>query len=254
MSRLAGKTALITGAASGIGRSAAELFAAEGARVFVADMDPAGAEVAAAIRAAGGQAEFRRMDLTREEDCRETVAAAVALGGGRLEILFNNAGTTVPRPLEETSNDEYNFVMDVNVRGVFWTCKYAIPAMKRGGGGAILTTASKVGLIAQRNTPVYCTSKGAVVQMMNALALDLAPHRIRVNTICPGIIDTPMLHREFRRLGDFEKLWQEAEATVPMGRLGLAAECARAALFLVSDESSYITGVDLPVDGGFLAQ
>jgi len=254
MAKLQGKTALVTGAAMGIGRASAELFAAEGARVVVADIDPSGEAVAQGIRDRGGEAIFVKVNLAVEEECKAMVDAAIAYGGGRLEILFNNAGTTVPRVLEETTNEEFERIMGVNVRGVFWTCKYAIPTMKAQGGGVILTNASKVGLVAQRNTAAYCTSKGAVIQMMNAMALDLAPAKIRVNTICPGIIDTPLLRRELARDNRFDQEWDRCVASVPMGRIGFSEECAKAALFLVSDDASYITGVDLPVDGGFLAQ
>ena len=252
--QLADKTALITGAAMGIGRACALRFAEEGAQVVVADVDAeAGRSVVDEIRGDGGEAQFVEVDVRRRadnermiDDCRDAY--------GRLDILFCNAGITLPKTLPETADDEIDEVIDVNVKGLMYAARYAIPIMlEQEDGGSILFTASKTGLVAQKDSPVYCASKGAAVLLAKALALDYAQDDIRVNALCPGVIDTPMLRRFADAMPDPEAAWREYEQEQPIGRLGTPEECAEAALWLVSDHASFITGVALPVDGGFTA-
>jgi meso-butanediol dehydrogenase/(S,S)-butanediol dehydrogenase/diacetyl reductase len=252
--QLADKTALITGAAMGIGRACALRFAEEGAQVVVADVDAeAGQGVVDEIREDGGEARFVEVDVRRRadnermiDDCRDAY--------GRLDILFCNAGITLPKTLPETADDEIDEVIDVNVKGLMYAARYAIPIMReQEDGGSILFTASKTGLVAQKDSPVYCASKGAAVLLAKALALDYAQDDIRVNALCPGVIDTPMLRRFADAMPDPEAAWREYEQEQPIGRLGTPEECADAALWLVSDHASFITGVALPVDGGFTA-
>jgi NAD(P)-dependent dehydrogenase (short-subunit alcohol dehydrogenase family) len=251
--RLAGKTAVITGAGSGIGAAAAVLFAQEGARVVVADRQTdQGTAVVAAIMAAGGEAVFVPTDVSRRADNEHLLDACLARYG-RLDILFCNAGINLPKLLPATSDDEMEALFGVNVRGLVYATRYAIPIMLRQGGGVILINASKTGLVAQRDSPLYCATKGAAVLLARALALDYATQGIRVNALCPGVIDTPMLRYFADAQPDPAAAWAEYSAQQPMGRLGTAEECARAALWLVSDEASFITGVALPVDGGFTA-
>ena len=252
--QLADKTAVITGAGMGIGRACALRFAEEGAQVVVADVDAeAGRSVVDEIRGDGGEAQFVEVDVRRRadnermiDDCRDAY--------GRLDILFCNAGITLPKTLPETADDEIDEVIDVNVKGLMYAARYAIPIMlEQEDGGSILFTASKTGLVAQEDSPVYCASKGAAVLLAKALALDYAQDDIRVNALCPGVIDTPMLRRFADAMPDPEAAWREYEQEQPIGRLGTPEECAEAALWLVSDHASFITGVALPVDGGFTA-
>lgn len=254
MTRLADRTAVITGAGSGIGRASALRFAREGARVIVATLhEPEGASVVRAIEADGGTASLVRCDVSRRTDVERAIDACVERYG-RLDILFCNAGVASPRLLTETTDEEIERVLGVNVVALMYAARHAIPIMlAQRSGGCILFTASKTGLVAQTDSPVYCASKGAAVMLAKALALDYATKGIRVNALCPGIIDTPMLHEFANTRPDPDAAWRGYEAAQPMGRLGTAEECADAALWLVSDEASFVTGVALPVDGGFTA-
>lgn len=252
--RLHEKTAIVTGAGSGIGRASALRFAQEGARLVVADVeDMAGEAVVQAITQAGGTACFVHADVSRRRDNERMIDACVERYG-RLDILFCNAGINLPKQLLHSSDAELDRVLAVNVTGPLYAARHAIPLMLRQAeGGVILFTASKTGLVAQRDSPAYCASKGAVVMLAKALALDYATRGIRVNALCPGIIDTPMLHRIADAMPDPAAAWAEYSAVQPMGRLGTVEECAAAALWLVSPEASFVTGVALPVDGGFTA-
>jgi NAD(P)-dependent dehydrogenase (short-subunit alcohol dehydrogenase family) len=252
--QLADKTAVITGAGMGIGQACALRFAEEGARVVVADVDAeAGRGVVDEIRENGGEAHFVEVDVRRRAD-NERMIEACRDRYGRLDILFCNAGITLPKTLPETADDEIDDVIDVNVKGLMYATRHAIPIMRaQADGGTILFTASKTGLVAQEDSPVYCASKGAAVLLAKALALDYAQDDIRVNALCPGVIDTPMLRRFADAMPDPEAAWREYEQEQPIGRLGTPEECADAALWLVSDHASFITGVALPVDGGFTA-
>jgi meso-butanediol dehydrogenase / (S,S)-butanediol dehydrogenase / diacetyl reductase len=244
--RLAGKAAVITGAASGIGRASALRFAAEGARLVLADLEEPDGETLKA-------GTFVRADVGRRADNERVINACVE-HYGRLDILFCNAGVTLPKLLAASSDDDIDRVLDVNVKGPLYAARHAIPIMlAQAGGGVILFTASKTGLVAQTESPVYCASKGAVVMLAKALALDYATRGIRVNALCPGIIDTPMLRRFADAMPDPAAAWATYAAAQPMGRLGTPDECAAAALWLVSPDASFVTGVALPVDGGFTA-
>lgn len=253
--RLADQTAIITGAGMGIGRACAKRFAEEGARVLVTDVRvEEGQSVVDEIRDEGGEAEFMEVDVRRRED-NERVIDHCLDTYGRLDILFCNAGITLAKTLPESSDEEIDDVFDVNVKGLMYAARYGIPHMlDQEDGGSILFTASKTGLVAQEDSPVYCASKGAAVMLAKALALDYATDDIRVNALCPGIIDTPMLQRFADAMPEPEAAWREFQEAQPMGRLGTPEECADAALWLVSDNASFITGVALPVDGGFTAK
>lgn len=251
--RLQGKTAIVTGASSGIGRATAVLFAREGANVVVgARRADLGQAVVAEITGAGGAAFFYPVDVARRAD-NEGLIDACLERYGRLDILYCNAGVNLPKLITASSDDELEQVLAVNVKALIYATRYAIPIMLRQGGGVILIDASKTGLVAQRDSPIYCATKGAAVLLAKALALDYATQNIRVNALCPGVIDTPMLEYFANSRPDPAAAWAEYSASQPMGRLGTAQECAQAALWLCSDDASFITGVALPVDGGFTA-
>jgi NAD(P)-dependent dehydrogenase (short-subunit alcohol dehydrogenase family) len=251
--RLRGKVVLITGAASGIGCASAQLFAKEGAAVAVVDLnEKAGKEVAKEIGEKGGQAFFAKADVTRAADCQHVVRT-VAGKFGALHILFNNAGTIRRASVLDLSETEWDRVMEVNVKSIFLMSKFAIPVMEKSGGGSIINTASGWGLAAGPRAAAYCASKGAVVLLTKAMAIDHGPQNIRVNCICPGDTDTPMLRSEAQQLGadPGRFLWEAAQR--PLKRVGTPEEIAQAALYLASDAASFVTGTALVVDGGGLA-
>lgn len=247
--RLAGKVAVVTGAASGMGRASAERFADEGACVVVADLDGEGAQrVADAIAENGGEAAGVRCDVTRDGDARAMVEAAVGRYGG-LDVLFNNAGiATRPRPVEETTEEELDRALAVNVKGVFLCSRAAVPALRE-RGGSIIVTASIMGVRARPGFTAYAASKAAAIHLARTLALELAGDGIRVNCLAPVAADTPMLDMF---IGDRDP--EEGRAafisSIPLGRLADPRDIASAALYLASDESAFITGAVLPVDGG----
>ncbi|MEV6977430.1 SDR family NAD(P)-dependent oxidoreductase [Kitasatospora sp. NPDC093806] len=246
---LKNKVAIVTGGASGIGRTTARLFAAEGAAVVVADLADAG-DVVREIEAAGGRAVAVRADVSSETDCERVVTIAVETYGG-LHVLFNNAGIIRRQTALEISADDWDRVMAVNVRSVYLMCRFAVPAMKE--GGSIINTGSGWGLKGGANALSYCASKAAVVNMTRALAIDHAAAGIRVNSVNPGDTLTPMLRDEARQLQvDWSDFAQDA-ADRPMGRAGSPEEIANAVLFLAGEASSYVTGSALVVDGGGLA-
>lgn len=253
MTRLFGRSALVTGAASGIGRAIAHLFAQEGAALTLMDLDADGvAAVAGEIAAAGGRTMAVVGDVSQEADCRRAVEEAYK-AWGRLDILVNSAGIIRRATVVETTPEEWDRVMAVNVRSAFLLSKYAIPLMEQAGGGAIIHIASGWGLVGGRRAAAYCASKGAVVLLTKAMALDHGPQNIRVNCICPGDTDTPMLRNEAEQLGvDLSRFLAEA-ADRPLRRLGRPEDIAQAALYLASDASSFVTGAVLVVDGGGLA-
>ena len=251
--RLQGKATIITGAGMGIGRACAHRFAEEGAKLLLIDVQrDAGQAVAEAINDAGGEAQFLEADVAQRADNERMVEACLE-AYGRLDVLFCNAGITLGKTITESSDAEIDAVIDVNLKALIYASQYAIPPMRDQGAGSILFTASKTGLVAQKDSPVYCASKGAAVLLAKALALDYAAENIRVNALCPGIIDTPMLQRFAHAMPQPEAAWDEYAQAQPIGRLGTPEECADAALWLVSEEASFITGVALPVDGGFTA-
>ncbi|MCS6925096.1 MAG: SDR family oxidoreductase [Candidatus Binatia bacterium] len=252
--RLAGKVALITGGASGIGEATAKLFAQEGAKVVIADVQTAkGKAVVTAIKAAGGEAAFIRANVAREGDAKRMVAFTVKRYG-RLDILFNNAGVENPKPEVETSVAEWDRIMDVNVKGVFLGTKYAIPEMKKNGGGSIINTSSIFGLVGSPGFAAYHASKGAVRLLTKSTALAHAAENIRCNAICPGVIETPMFAEVLSAAPDPDRARAEWLATEPIGRFGRPDDIAYGALYLASDESSYVTGTELVIDGGYTAR
>ena len=250
--RLKDKVALITGAGSGIGRASALLFAREGAKVVVVDVrDEAGEETVHLIREGGGEAVFVHADVSRAQDARAMIAKAEE-AYGRLDVLFNNAGIFHPRDgsILETDEDVWNQVIDVNLKGVFLGCKYGIPALLRAGGGVIINTASFVALMGAAVSQIaYTASKGGVLALTREIAVEFARKNIRANALCPGPVETPLLAD---LLADPVQR-QRRLVHIPMGRLARAEEIARAALFLASDESSYINGVAFIADGGITA-
>ena len=253
MNALRGKSALITGGASGIGRATALLFAREGAAVAIMDVDEAqGRAVAQEIRQAGGRAICIPGDVTRADDCRRAVEQTVA-ELGRLDILFNNAGIIRRADVVDTTETEWDRVMAVNVKSVFLLCKHAIPIMARAGGGSIVNAASGWGLKGGRNAVAYCAAKGAVVNMTRALAIDHGAQNVRVNCVCPGDTDTPMLRDEARQLGRPVAEFLAEAADRPLRRIARPEEIAQAVLYLASDAASFVTGAMLVVDGGGLA-
>ncbi|MCK4771408.1 MAG: SDR family oxidoreductase [Candidatus Latescibacteria bacterium] len=250
---LEGKKALITGAASGIGRATALLFAREGAAVAIADIDREGGEsVVETIAGQGGSAVFIPCDVSVAEDCNRAVERTVQKFG-RLDILFNNAGIIRRATVPDTTEEEWDRAMAVNSKSVFLMCRYAIPVMARAGGGVIINTASGWGLVGGRRAASYCASKGAVVQLTRAMALDHGEQNIRVNCICPGDTDTPMLQEEARQLELPPVEFVAGAADRPLKRVGSPEDIARAVLYLASDASSFVTGTTLVVDGGGLA-
>ncbi len=252
--RLVNKSAIITGASTGIGRASALLFAKEGARVIVADvLRQEGEAVVDEINSTGGEAYFVEADVGRLDDNVRMIDACLEHFGS-LDILFCNAGVVLPRLITESTNEEIEHLLTVNVMGLIYASRRAIPVMLgQATGGVILFTASKTGIVAQKDSPIYCASKGAAILLAKALALDYADKGIRVNALCPGIIDTPMLRGVADSMPDPTAAWKEYCEAQPMGRLGTAEECADAALWLASDNASFITGVALPIDGGFTA-
>lgn len=253
MGSLTGKRAIVTGAASGIGEATSLLFAKEGAAVSVVDVDTEGGRrVAGAIQSLGGRAIFVRADVTHQDDCRNAVDKTVSALGG-LEILFNNAGIIRRASITELSEEEWDRVMAVNVKSVFLMSKQAVPVMARAGGGVIVNSASGWGLVGGPRAAAYCASKGAVILLTKAMAIDHGPQNIRVNCICPGDTDTPMLREEAQQLGQSEESFFQQARERPLRRVGTPEEIAEAVLFLASDASSYVTGTALVVDGGGLA-
>ena len=250
---LTGKAALVTGAASGIGRAIAQRFAQQGAAVAIVDVNETdGQALADTIAASGAQALFVKADVTRTEDARRAVQATLARFG-RLDILVNNAGTIRRATVVDTSEEEWDLVMAVNARSVFLFAKHALPVMAASGGGVVINIASGWGLTGGRRAAAYCASKGAIVQLTRAMALDHAADCIRVNCICPGDTDTPMLRREADELGEPVAEFLAGAARRPLGRIGTPEDIAQAALYLASDASSFVTGTTLVVDGGGLA-
>ena len=252
MGKLDGKVVLISGGARGLGAAAAAAFSAEGARVVFGDIrDAEGQRVEAGIRARGGDAVYLHLDVTSDEDWRNAVAETVRRHG-KLDILINNAGIVIPRvPIEERTVAEWDRVMAVNARGVFLGTKHAIPAMRRAGGGSIVNMSSIAGIgQSQHQEPAYAASKGAVRIFTKVTASQHAQDRIRCNSVHPGPVDTDMLHEA---MPDPEVLRRRL-TRVPLGRMAAAQEIVAGMLFLASDEASYVTGSELVIDGGALAQ
>src|SRR6185295_2425894 len=250
--RLANKVALITGAGSGIGRETALLFSREGARVVVVDVkDSAGEAVVEELRSAGGEAVYVHADVSKAADAEAMIHAAEE-SFGKLDVLFNNAGISHPKDDDAVATEEevWDLTMNINLKGVFMGCKYGIPALRRAGGGSIINTASFVALLGAATPQLaYTASKGGVLSMSRELAAIHAREQIRVNALCPGPLRTELLMKYLNT----EAKKQRRLVHVPMGRFGEAKEIAYAALYLASDESSFVTGTEFLVDGGITA-
>ena len=253
--KLSNKVALITGSGSGMGRASAMLFAQEGARISVVDTDKKGGEqTAELIKKKDGNAVFIQADVSKADDADKMIKTTLD-NFGKLDILFNNAGIPMPFTFfEEVTEDLWSSIIDVNVKGIFLGCKYAIPLMKKQGGGVIINTASIGGVRPRPGFIVYDASKAAAIMLTRGLAIELAPYKIRVNCINPVAADTPMLAKFIHERGEeYEKYEEERKRfidTIPMGRLAQPEDVAYAALYLASDEASIVTGVALDVDGG----
>ncbi|WP_026145593.1 SDR family oxidoreductase [Pseudomonas asplenii] len=246
-----GQVALVTGGAAGIGRATAQAFAAEGLKVVVSDLDAAGGEgTVESIRAAGGEATFLRCDVTREAEVRKLMEQAVATYG-RVDYAFNNAGIEIEKgKLADGTLDEFDAIMGVNVKGVWLCMKYQLPLMQAQGGGAIVNTASVAGLGAAPKMSIYAASKHAVIGLTKSAAIEYAKRGIRVNAVCPAVIDTDMFRRAYE--ADPKKA-EFAAAMHPVGRIGKVEEIASAVLYLCSDGAAFTTGHSLAVDGGATA-
>src|SRR5438876_3632342 len=249
--RLVGKVALISGGARGMGAAEARMFAREGAQVVIGDvLEAEGRAAEADIKAKGGEAVFVRLDVTSEADWQKAVGLALSRFG-KLNVLVNNAGIGGGSRIEDTTVEDWNRMMDINAKGVFLGTKAVIPAMRRAGGGSIIDISSQLGLVGVDNSsPQYQASKGAVRLLTKATAIQYAAEGIRANSVHPGPIETPMT--EARR-SDLE-VYKLTVSRIPLGRYGQPEDVAYGVLYLASDESSYVTGSELVIDGGWTAQ
>jgi NAD(P)-dependent dehydrogenase (short-subunit alcohol dehydrogenase family) len=249
---LANKVAIVTGGSSGIGRAISLLFAREGAKVMIADINSA-EDSLATIRNAGGQAEFIKTDVSDSSQVRRLVSETLRMLG-TVDVVCNNAGIELLKLLTETGEDEWDRVIDINLKGPFLVSKYVLPHMMSKKDGVIVNIASQLGVVGAERFSAYCASKGGLILLTKAMALECAKYGVRVNCVCPGAIETPMLDREV----NLEKRPDEARIRFvskhPVGRLGSPEEVANAVLFLASDKASFITGEALLVDGAYVAQ
>jgi NAD(P)-dependent dehydrogenase (short-subunit alcohol dehydrogenase family) len=249
--RFEGKVALVTGAASGIGRAAALAFAREGASVALSDVVAAGEQALAEVRAAGGDGLFVRADVSSPADV-EGLVRRVVERWGRLDAAFNNAGIEGEQAATvDCTEGNFDRTIAVNLKGTFLCMKHEIAEMLRRGGGAIVNNASVAALVGFASLPAYCASKGGVVQLTRAAALELARSGVRVNAVCPGVIRTPMVERV---TGSSPEVEAQYVALEPVGRMGAPEEVAAAVLWLCSEEASFVTGIAMPVDGGLVAR
>ncbi len=248
---LEGRVAVITGAASGIGLATAKLFAQEGARLFLGDVEEkAGRRAGEEIESGGGQAEFVRTDVTSGDEVRRLIDGAVERYG-KLDIIFNNAGIAMSKSIPDTSENDFDRIVAINFKGVFLGCKYAIPhLLENPEGGAILNMSSNGGLVGRPGDPLYSATKHAVMGLTKSLAVTYADRKIRTNALCPGAIDTPMVEGIIDSFDDRDEGLRRVLANSPTPRVAGPEEVARAGLFLVSPGNSYVNGVGLAVDGG----
>ena len=252
MGRLEGKVAIISGGARGQGETEAKMFVREGAKVMLGDvLDDVGRKVEAEIRESGAEVTYLHLDVTREDDWRTAVGQAVNRYG-KLDILVNNAGILIRRGIEDTTEEIWDRIMDVNAKGVLWGVKHAVPAMRQAGGGSIVNISSIAGLVADPGggSASYTASKGAVRLLTKSAAVQYAREGIRCNSVHPGPIDTDMIRDT---LTDPARV-EERLKRIPLGRVGTSEDVAYGVLFLASDESSFITGSELVIDGGITAQ
>src|SRR5215813_4675766 len=248
--QLKNKVALITGGTSGIGETTALLFAREGAKIAITGRNEhRGHAITARILEEGGNAIFLRTDVRKSEECKRAVDETLS-SFGRLDVLFNNAGVFYPQTALECTEEEWDLQIDINLKGTFLMSKYALPPMIAQGAGSIINNSSGWGIVGGDKAVAYCASKGGVVLLTKAMAVDHGRQGIRVNCICPGDVETPMLPEDARLRGIAWDEYIRGCANRPMGRVGTAAEIANAALFLASDESSFMTGAAIAVDGG----
>ena len=248
--RLAGKTALITGGTSGIGRATAVLFAREGAKVAITGRDEVrGRVVLHEVRSAGAEGIFIRSDVRLAADCKRAVDETLK-AFQKIDVLFNNAGVFFPRTVPDCPEEEWDTTLDVNLKGTFLMSKYALPHMIERGSGAIVNNSSGWGLVGGDSAAAYCASKGGVVLLTKAMAIDHGRHGIRINCICPGDVETPMLPEDARSRGQSWEEYLKGAASRPLGRIGKPEEIARAVLFLATDDASFMTGSALVIDGG----
>ncbi|MFX1251377.1 MAG: SDR family NAD(P)-dependent oxidoreductase [Promethearchaeota archaeon] len=250
---LDGKVAVITGAASGIGLITAKLLAEMGATIALIDInESSGEEAAEQIRKSGEQAKFFRCNVTSDSDCKKSIEA-IYKEFERIDILFNNAGVIRRKNVLDLTEEEWDLVVDVSLKAIYLLSRYVIPIMIEGGGGSIINTGSGWGLKGGSKAVAYCAAKGGVVNMTRAMAIDHGSEGIRVNCICPGDTDTPLLRGEASQLGVNEDAFMREAADRPLHRIGTPQDIAYAVLYLASDLSSWVTGTTLVVDGGGLA-
>lgn len=248
--RLDGKVALITGAAKGIGAATAALFAREGASLVLIDKDAEALEnTTRALSGSGANVFSLPGDISRKQDIDAVMQGAISRFGP-VTVLINNAGITLTRSFIDTTMEDLDLLVSVNLKGLILASQAVIPLMAKAGGGSIVHDASNAGIVGRPWQPVYGATKAAVVSLTKSMALAYAGQNTRVNCVCPGSIDTPMLRSALTSSGDFDLNWRRTEMVIPIGRIGEADDIALATLFLASDEAKYITGVALPVDGG----
>ncbi len=251
--RLEGKVAIITGGTSGIGSATAIRFAKEGASVVITGRNPErGAEVVAAIEQNGGEGLFIQSDVRLADDCKNAVQQTLDRFG-KIDILFNNAGVFHPKTIPDCTEEEWDETIDSSLKGAFLMSKYALPSMIERGSGSIIHTSSGWGILGGDKAAAYCAAKGGLIVMAKAMAIDHGKQGIRVNCVCPGDVLTPMLHDDAKKRGLTWAEYEKGAADRPLGRIGTVDEIADAVLFLASDESSFVTGESLVVDGGGVA-
>jgi len=246
---LEGKVALITGAAKGIGKACAQVLSKRGAGIAVVDLDKVnGPPTAEGIEASGGRAVFLEADVSKLDDVQKVITRLLGLFG-RLDVLINNAGYHISKNVEETSEEEWDYIINTNLKSVFLCSKYAMPHLRK-TRGTIINMSSMVGLVGQRNAGAYSATKGGMIAMTKGMALDFANDGIRVNCICPGWVETPLVEDWFSQQADPAAAKEYIYGRHPLGRIATPEEVGNAALFLCSEQSSFVTGVSLPVDGG----